>query len=234
MQRKVKYDIHIANKVLTAVAEGQTLRKIATKPGMPTTGTIWKWVRAYPEFAKAMNEADEWSARMFEEEGLDVSRAGMGTKDRAPDKDVTAATRALNEQLRWSAERRDPGKYGSTAKVNIKVPVQIITSLNLGQPGLPPKEETASIYDLSAESIVDVPFEEVPALPPPPPKVHTGPRKRVLVPRNPNWTPFSRATHQETVDDSEQTVPDGDETAVSEPQDEERASESGGEPEGRS
>lgn len=185
----MKFSLSIANKVLVAVAEGATLRKIAKQKGMPTTGDVYKWTRAVPEFAKSLKEAEEWSARMLEEEALDTSR----DVQKAPDKDVTSAARVLNEQLRWSAERRDVGKYGSSAKITTVVPVQIVTSLNLGQPGVKTTVEERSIYDIEAQPIVDVPFTEVPALPPPDPE-H---RKAVLVPRNPFFTAANRAAQRQ-------------------------------------
>lgn len=185
----MKFSLSIANKVLIAVAEGATLRKIAKQKGMPTTGDVYKWTRAVPEFAKSLKEAEEWSARMLEEEALDTSR----DVQTAPDKDVTSAARVLNEQLRWSAERRDVSKYGSSAKITTVVPVQIVTSLNLGQPGVKTAVEERSIYDIEALPIVEVPFTEVPALSPPEPE-H---RKEVLVPRNPFFTAAQRAAQRQ-------------------------------------
>lgn len=218
----MKFSTITANKVLIAVAEGKTLRQIARQKGMPTTGDVYKWTRAVPEFAKSLKEAEEWSARMLEEEALDTGRDVL----KAPDKDVTSAARVLNEQLRWSAERRDVGKYGSSAKITTVVPVQIVTSLNLGQPGAKTAVEERSIYDLEAKPIIDVPFEEVPALPPPAaPK-----RKAQLTPRNPFFTAAERAAQrQERRNARKQAVPHGEQAGIPAPAGLKRLSESAGE-----
>lgn len=222
----MKFSLSIANKVLIAVAEGATLRKIAKQKGMPTTGDVYKWTRAVPEFAKSLKEAEEWSARMLEEEALDTGRSVMGTKEQGPDKDVTSAARVLNEQLRWSAERRDVSKYGSSAKITTVVPVQIVTSLNLGQPGVKTAVEERSIYDIEAQPIIEVPFTEVPALPPPD-KEH---RKEVLTPRNPFFTAANRAAQRtERRNARKQAVHDGDQGPVRQAEGPKRRSEASGE-----
>lgn len=218
----MKFNIAIANKVLIAVAEGATLRKISKQKGMPTTGDVYKWTRAVPEFAKSLKEAEEWSARMLEEEALDTSR----DVQKAPDKDVTSAARVLNEQLRWSAERRDVGKYGSSAKITTIVPVQIVTSLNLGQPGAKTAVEERSIYDIEAAPIIEVPFEEVKALPPPP-KIHL---KEVLTPRNPFFTAAERAAQrQEKRNARKQAVSHGEQAGIHPPEGVKRRSEAASE-----
>jgi hypothetical protein len=181
---RAKYEVRTVERLIDAVARGDTLRRYATGAnGRPSLSQVHGWMRAHPDFAKTLREAEEFSARMFEEEALDLSREGVVN----PDKDRTAAVRALNEQLRWSAERRDPSRYGNTAKTSVVVPVQIITSLNLGQAGASSSAEEKNIYEIAADNIVEVPFSEIKALPPPPPGPPV-PRKRVLEPRNPFWT----------------------------------------------
>lgn len=124
------YDSKVAEAVLMKIADGATLREIAREPGMPTKSTVQRWIMKYPELAQAWKAARELSASSLEEESLDMARvlkrqSGFtGTK-------IRAFEVAMN-QFRWSASHRDPATYGQTAQAPIVVPIQINTSLDLG------------------------------------------------------------------------------------------------------
>lgn len=183
------YDPDIAMRIVEKVAEGELLIDICdpkNTDGFPHRTTFNRWVILFPELAKAYHAARQMSAMPFEEKALKLSEElridpGNGTK-------VRAYEVALN-QLRWSASRRDPSQFGDKANVNIKVPVQIITALNLGQEGGALLEGKAeNVYDLSA--VVDVESSEVEQedLTPididgPMKRSPNAPRKRTLVPR---------------------------------------------------
>jgi len=53
MGRPTDYTLEIATKFCLAVADGgKSIRKICALPGMPGKTTIFRWLAAYPEFAK--------------------------------------------------------------------------------------------------------------------------------------------------------------------------------------
>jgi hypothetical protein len=130
------YDPKIAEKVLLKVADGATLREIAAEEGMPTKSTIQRWIMKYPELATAWKAARELSASSLEEEALDMARTlrGEGSKEFSGTR-VRAFDVAMN-QFRWSAAHRDPQQFGQTTTPSIVVPIQINTSLDLGQGGV--------------------------------------------------------------------------------------------------
>lgn len=128
--RVTAYNSAAAEIVLMKIADGATLREIAKMPGMPTKSTIQRWIMKYPELSTAWKAARELSASALEDEALDMARvlkkqSGFtGTK-------VRAFEVAMN-QFRWSASHRDPATFGQTAQPNLVVPIQINTSLDLG------------------------------------------------------------------------------------------------------
>lgn len=129
-KRVQSYDSSIAEAILMKIADGATLREIAREPGMPTKSTVQRWIMKYPELAQAWKAARELSAASLEEESLDMARvlkrqSGFtGTK-------IRAFEVAMN-QFRWSASHRDPATYGQTTQAQLVVPIQINTSLDLG------------------------------------------------------------------------------------------------------
>lgn len=184
-----QYNPQIALRIVERLAEGETLNFICKgKPGMPHPTTFKRWMVNQPELAKAYETALRVSASALEEEALDTARAIA-----ALPKDGThvRAAEVKLAQLRWSAERRDPSKFGQRTQVNIKVPVTIVTPLDLGGsvgPSIP------DIYTIDARPMTTVSEIEGKVLLPEKPVGHK-PQKRVLVPADgsaPPTTPFSK------------------------------------------
>lgn len=151
------YNPRLALDIIERVAMGETLTTILKEPGMPHRSTLFQWFLHYPEAKEAYLTALELSARVFEEEGIEAARdlkdkPGTGTRVRAHE--------TFLGQLRWSATRRSPREFGDRGNLNVVVPVQIITPLDIGQPGAQPSDAEATVYEMAAKV-------QVPALPPP-------------------------------------------------------------------
>lgn len=147
----VKYAPELALEICELVASGKTLTEVGDMPHMPARGTIHRWLSVYPKFFDAMERAKEVSAWSFEEEALDMARLLKGANDFTGTK-VQAYNIAM-QQLRWSASRRDKTRYGQQAATGpTMVPIQINTTLNLGQPGQPPAtDQQQSVYTVEVE-----------------------------------------------------------------------------------
>lgn len=198
-RRLAAFDPVIMLKVLEQVADGALLKDIVLQPGMPSKLTILQWVMTVPEAARAWRAARELSAMSLEEEAI-----GLGRKIAAEpglSKQARAFEIAMN-QLRWSASRRDPSKFGEQRQTQVVVPVQIITSLNMGAGEGPSvgTDEFPNIYEVEAKLEVaegdPIPEGAQPVTPveeqePDKPMIPTGrermgrkgPRKTVLTPR---------------------------------------------------
>lgn len=145
----------MALAICERIAEGETLSAICSKgSGMPSRQTFHRWVVRYPELSRAYAAARELSAHSLEEEALDMARElkdpQKGRKKLTPS-EVRAFDIAMN-QLRWSAARRNPRVYSERGAINVTVPIQINTSLDLGGP-----QQIENVYQLKAA--VDVPQE---------------------------------------------------------------------------
>ena len=168
-----KYDPALALQVVEKIAEGELLKDICTLDNkMPAKSTFMKWVAREPDLRKAYMAARELSALSMEEEALTTSRElalSPGTAQR-----VRAAEVMIN-QLRWSASRRDPKTYGDKAQGALIVPIQINTSLNLGEDG---KQNDGEMPDIYTIDITPIPEPEEKSL-----IQKSTTRKTVLTPR---------------------------------------------------
>lgn len=187
------YDPKVALEIVERIAEGELLMEIcAPGTGMPHRGTFHRWVVAQPELARAYNAARELSAMSLEERALALANElEHGEQNHVK-------TRALDvamQQYRWSAARRDPAKFGDKVAAHVRVPIQINTTLNLGEDVAGDSTpEHPNVYTIEAELVEERPItqedEDRPLVPKPPDgKVATqfkpGPRKKVLKPRAP-------------------------------------------------
>lgn len=142
------FDAGKALIIIEQLAEGLTLNAICKdKEGMPHPTTFKRWMVNNPELAKAYKVAVEISATSLEEEALDAAREiARAQRDGTH---VRAVEVKLN-QLRWSAERRDPSKFGTKSQINVRVPVQIITPIDLNIESGPSGKD---IYTIQASAV---------------------------------------------------------------------------------
>jgi len=131
-KRVARYDPTVAMSMVELVADGKTLAEICRSPGFPTRQTFHRWVAKFPDVKKAYDAARELSAHSMEESALDIAKKLTDEAKKMTSVQISAY-RAAMEQLRWSASRRDPARYGQQGdKSATIVPIQINTSLDLG------------------------------------------------------------------------------------------------------
>lgn len=177
-----QYDPVKALSIVERLADGETLNKICRGvAGMPAPTTFKRWVVNNPDLAKALSAAIVMSAQSLEEEALDTARAIAA---KPVDGSHVRGAEVKIKQLQWSAERRDASKFGQRNQINLKVPVQIITTLNLGEGDSLPAESiyTLDLTPTSPQLVEERPVRVGGPLGKPSPR---GPQKRVLTPRNP-------------------------------------------------
>lgn len=136
------------------IAFGRTLGAIETDPGMPPKDLFLLWVMKHPEITLAFTRARELSAYSLEDDALHLLRSrlekpGTATELRAAD--------LLVQQIRWSAGKRNPQVFSEKAAVNVSVPIQINTSLDMGGGGLATStKEFPNIYELKADLVQEI------------------------------------------------------------------------------
>lgn len=144
---RVSYDPALALRICEVIASGRTVTELVKMDGMPSRPTLYRWLTLYPRFFEAFERARELSAQSFEDEAIDMARSLTGPNDFTGTK-VRAYDVAMG-QLRWSAARRDPQRYGQKQLGPQAMQVQIVTTLNLGQDGGPsPTDEQTSIFTI--------------------------------------------------------------------------------------
>lgn len=156
----VTYKPEIALAVCERVADGETLTEICREDGLPSKATFNRWVIAYPEVGRAYAAARELSAYAIEEDALVLARhlaehPGSAQRVRAFD--------ILLNQLRWSASRRNPRVFSEKGTIQVTVPIQINTSLDMGGVGAEGTPDFPNIFDITATVTTepDEPMEAV-------------------------------------------------------------------------
>lgn len=158
-------DLKRALDIIEGIAEGDKLAALTGGPGQPKRGTFFRWLAIYPELKRAFDAAREISAYGFEDKALDMAddlinpNLFNGTKVRMYE--------VAMGQLRWSAARRAPTAFGEKATVQTVIPIQINTSMDIGQPGGGTKVIDDNVYSFAAE----VRASEPEALPAPTPSL---------------------------------------------------------------
>ena len=150
-----KYDAGMALDIIEKVAEGKTLKSILAQDGYPSYATFHKWMTASSELLEAYHRAKELSASALDDEALELARDLVAPGRKVTQTRVSAANAAMG-QYRWSASRRNPKEYGQTNNLGVVVPIQINTSLDLGDndgnatQDLPRQD---NIYTIEAQTI---------------------------------------------------------------------------------
>lgn len=144
-----KYDAVAAMKVIERIADGELLKDICNPkdPDAPVSkSTFMRWVANVPELAKAYAAAQQISALSFEEEAIDAARRIRNAPGSAAN--VSAANTFIS-QMRWSATRRNPTKYSDKGNTAVVVPVNISSTLNLGNAKQNIDVEIPDMYTIS-------------------------------------------------------------------------------------
>ncbi len=147
-----------------ALAFGRTLADIETDPGLPPRDLFLLWVMKDPELAAAFARAREMSSYTLEDEALHLLR--LKTKDAKSMVELRAVD-LLVQQIRWSAAKRNAQVFSEKAAVNVTVPIQINTSLDMGAGGASNStKEFPNIYEIEAKHVrEEVREQEGPEIP---------------------------------------------------------------------
>lgn len=147
-----------ALQVCELIAMGHTLPDIAEKykGKLPSVLDFTRWLLMFPHVKQAYEAAMELRTYALEEEAIDAVREAKSKPSSVP------GVRALIAQLQWSMEKGNQNRYGQKGVGQITVPVQINTTMNLGQPGAPEATRSDNIYEVSIPSGANLVTFEVP------------------------------------------------------------------------
>ncbi len=148
----------LATVIIERIADGETLSSICAGDGMPSPTTFRRWALAHEEVWEAFQAARELKADSLFDEALDLARsikANPGTSQHVRAYDVAMS------HLRWAAGKLNPQRYSDRSQITFTVPIQINTTLDLGQGGGGSITETGAVYDLTAKVVEEGEVVEV-------------------------------------------------------------------------
>jgi hypothetical protein len=136
--------------VIERVANGETLTKVCGEPGMPKPATFRAWITRNPELRKSWEMAKELRAHALFDQALDVTSRLLDGDWGKEDAAMVRALDAAIQTLKWAAGRLSPRDYGERVPPNPVVPIQINTTLQLGQDGAAAPSGETSVYTIKA------------------------------------------------------------------------------------
>lgn len=119
--RPSSYVKEVADDICQLIAQGESLRKICERPGMPSLSMVFRWLNEQAEFRDQYARARESQADFLLEELLEIS-------DLATPEDVNVAKLRVDAR-KWFITKVAPKKYGDRVTQEISGvggnPVQI-------------------------------------------------------------------------------------------------------------
>jgi transposase-like protein len=121
------YSDEMKEKILNMYVEGMSLVKIAAEDGMPSYGTILRWVKDKDDFRKEFESARLARALHFEEKAIEAA-------EDTTHKDDVPAQRLKFDAYKWGAEVNDASRYGKKTVVEGNASKPIVFQINTGIP----------------------------------------------------------------------------------------------------
>lgn len=136
--RPPKHDTNeIMEQIIARVADGATLKSVCQESGMPSAPTFRKWLLENTVLSEKWQMAKKFKAHSLFDEAIDIARELKSTPWSKDQGNIVRAKEVAIRTLIDAAEKLNPQEYAPKAGQAAVVPIQIITSLNLGQQGRP-------------------------------------------------------------------------------------------------
>ncbi|KJV49654.1 ubiquitin carboxyl-hydrolase [Pantoea sp. BL1] len=113
--RPSDYLPEVAADICSKLAEGESLRSVCTRPGMPNKATVFRWIGENKEFRDQYEKATESRADAMFEEMLEI------VDDVAAEGAAVAKARLQLDARKWILARMAPKKYGDKITQDIDV-----------------------------------------------------------------------------------------------------------------
>lgn len=139
--RPTDYNADIATTICARLAEGEPLTRMCKEDGMPNVVTVYRWMRAHPEFSQEYARAREDQADTLASEILEI--ADDGARDYTVDDDgreIVDHDHIQRSKLRvdtrkWVACKMMPRRYGESTSLKVggdpdnQTPITVSTAL---------------------------------------------------------------------------------------------------------
>lgn len=111
--RPSDYLPEVAADICSKLAEGESLRSVCARPGMPNKATVFRWIGENKEFRDQYEKATESRADAMFEEMLEI------VDDVAAEGAAVAKARLQLDARKWILARMSPKKYGDKVTQDI-------------------------------------------------------------------------------------------------------------------
>lgn len=119
----------IADLIVQTIMEGKTLKEACQAHGVQY-GTIMQWAKKVETFGESLDEARRLSAEMVHDDVIAEAREmlkGNMTKGELESK------KAALDLMKWSAEKRDPNRFGNKQEKSAPGAVQIVIQTGISR-----------------------------------------------------------------------------------------------------
>lgn len=128
MGRPSIYSAEIADSICERLADGESLRTICLIDGMPSRGTVFRWLAQDDAFRDQYAHARQAQADTLADEIIDIADDGINdTYENADGKevvnqDVIARSRLRVDARKWIASKLKPKVYGEKVSTELSGP----------------------------------------------------------------------------------------------------------------
>lgn len=132
MARPSLYSEELAMKICMRLAEGESLLKICREEGMPSRGTVFRWLIENNGFRDTYEKSREMQAELFADELNEIADDGTNDWMESADKDGGVGYKLNGEHIqrsrlridtrKWIASKLKPKKYGDKVTQELQGP----------------------------------------------------------------------------------------------------------------
>ncbi|WFL66384.1 ubiquitin carboxyl-hydrolase [Pantoea sp. X85] len=111
--RPSDYLPEVAADICSLLANGESLRKVCERPGMPSKTSVFRWLAEHSEFRDQYAKATETRADAIFEEMFDIA------DNVAEEAAAVGKARLRIDTRKWALARMNPKKYGDKVSQEI-------------------------------------------------------------------------------------------------------------------
>lgn len=122
------YSQELADHICSELADGKSLRTVCKHDGMPSTQTVFRWLRTYEGFCDQYARAKDEAADALVDEMLDIADHASNDWMEVHDKDNVGyrlngeainRSRLRVDARKWIASKLKPKKYGERVSTEL-------------------------------------------------------------------------------------------------------------------
>lgn len=119
--RPSDYMPEVAEDICKLLMEGESLRSICKRPGMPAISTVMVWLQRYEEFMEQYARAREIQAEILAEDIISLADSAIA------DGAAVAKARLQVDARKWYASKMAPKRYGDRIQHDQKITITDFT-----------------------------------------------------------------------------------------------------------